>query len=106
MTTVKPLPYYNREYLRWVLLQSLYHARPVGANEDLLARILHDLRLDTTRTALRQELDYLRGLGLITVHGDPEPWHAAITPAGVDVVEYNAPAPPGIARPPKYWEHR
>jgi hypothetical protein len=102
---MKAMEQRTREYLRWVLLQSLYHARPVGANEDLLASVLHDLRLhDVTRTVLRQELDYLRGLGLVTItERDGVMWHALITPAGVDVVEYNADAPPGVARPPKYW---
>lgn len=100
---MKPLEHYSREYLRWVLLQALYHARPVGASEDLLARIVEDLRIQATRTSLRQELDYLRGLGLVTVLDVHGAWHVAITPQGVDIVEYNAPSPAGVARPPKYW---
>lgn len=100
---MKPMSSYSREYLRWVLLQALYHARPVGASEELLAHILEDLRVEATRTVLRQELDYLRGSGLVLVDVSAASWYASITPAGVDVVEYNAPPPPGIARPPKYW---
>ena len=42
--------------------------------------------------------------GLLEIQGeDHETWYARLTASGVDVVEYTAPAPAGIARPRKYW---
>ena len=53
---------------------------------------------------VRRELSYLRDSGLLELEGEQgETWFAKLTASGVDVVEYNYPAPAGVARPKKFW---
>jgi hypothetical protein len=55
-------------------------------------------------TGVRRELDYLRNSGLIELEGEgSSEWYAKLRARGVDVVEYTIDAPPGVARPRKYW---
>ena len=65
----------KREHVRWLILLTLDHARPIGAAESLVE---------------------LRGR-------DTARWHAKLTSEGVDFVEYTTGAINGIARPEKYW---
>lgn len=94
----------NRENLRWLILLTLDKARPLGAAESLIASVLRQIPQMATTHELRRELDYLADRNLVQVNGRDTPqWHADLTRAGVDVVEYTVDCDPGIARPKKYW---
>ena len=94
----------QREEARWRILRVLDAGRPIAVSEDIVWRVLHDIRLPMSASTVRREIDYLRGLGLIEVEGeDTETWYAKLTARGVDVVEYTQAAPAGVARPRKYW---
>jgi len=94
----------QKEDARWRILRILDSGRPVGVNEDVIARVLRDVKLPLTMQGLRRELSYLHDLELVELEGeDTETWAAKLTAHGVDVVEYTVPAPAGIARPRKYW---
>lgn len=93
----------RRETNRWLILQCLDVARPLGAGEVLLMSALSDTVV-ITQKELRRELDYLQERELLETMGrDSHQWHAKLTRHGVDVVEYTVPIEPGIARPQKYW---
>ena len=93
-----------REDARWRILRVLDAGRPIGANEDLIFRVLHDVKVPSTMNTVRRDLTYLRDLGLIEIEGqNSETWSAKLTAKGVQVVEYTVDTPPGIARPKKYW---
>lgn len=93
----------RRETSRWLILQCLNCARPVGASESLLLSALTD-PAQITRLELRRELDYLEERELLEISGrDSVQWNAKLTRVGVDLVEYTIPCEPGIARPQKYW---
>lgn len=86
-------------FVRWVLLQTLYNARPGWLAEPLLKAVL-DSVVVCTALEIRRELDYLRDRGLISIHDEHTgAWRAEINRYGVDVVEYTVPVEPGIARP-------
>ena len=94
----------QREEARWRILRVLDAGRPIAVSETIVWRVLADIKLTITLNALRRELSYLRDRGLAEIEGeDNETWYARLTASGVDVVEYTAPAPAGIARPRKYW---
>jgi len=94
----------QREEARWRILRVLDAGRPIAVSETIVWRVLADIKLAITLNALRRELSYLRDRGLLEIEGeDDETWYARLTASGVDVVEYTAPAPAGIARPRKYW---
>jgi hypothetical protein len=93
----------RRETSRWLILQCLNCARPVGASEALLLSAMGDTAQITPRE-LRRELDYLEERELLEISGRESPqWTAKLTRIGVDLVEYTIPCEPGIARPQKYW---
>ena len=93
----------RRETNRWLILQCLDCARPLGAAEALLLSALADT-VQLTQLELRRELDYLSDRDLIDLSGRGGPqWHAKLTRIGIDLVEYTVPCEPGIARPQKYW---
>ena len=72
--------------------------------EQIIWRVLTDIKLSFSLNQLRRELSYLRDLGLIEIEGEGgENWFGKLTAMGVDVVEYTAQSPAGIARPRKYW---
>ncbi len=92
----------ERETLRWILLYALWHARPYGTSEHVLLRTAHDIPLRVTLDTVRRELGHLKGRKLITLDENQPIWHAEITADGEDVVDFRAPVPAGIARPPKW----
>lgn len=93
----------QRETKRWLILQCLDCARPLGAGEALLISALSDT-VHITQLELRRELDYLDDRELVELSGrNGAQWHAKLTRHGVDVVEYTVDCEPGIARPQKYW---
>jgi hypothetical protein len=94
----------QREESRWRILRALDASRPIPLSETVLHRTLADIELPISPHALRRELAYLRDKQLVLLaHEDGPTWLATLTVAGVDVVEYSAPAPVGIARPKKWW---
>ncbi|MDP3841085.1 MAG: hypothetical protein Q8Q81_00615 [Oxalobacteraceae bacterium] len=93
----------RRETSRWLILQCLDCARPLGAGEALLLSALTDT-VPITQLEMRRELDYLHERDLVELSGRSGPqWHAKLTRHGVDIVEYTVDMQPGIARPQKYW---
>ncbi len=78
--------------------------RPVAVSEQIVWRVLSDIKIGFSLNQLRRELSYLRDSALIEIEGEAsETWFAKLTARGVDVVEYNAASPTGVARPKKYW---
>jgi len=94
----------QREEARWRILRVLDAGRPIAVSENIVWRVLHDIRLPMSVSSVRREIDYLRDLGLVEIEGEnSESWYAKLTAMGVDVVEYTVVAPAGVARPRKYW---
>jgi len=94
----------NREEARWRMLRVVDAGRPIAVSEQIIWRVLADIKLSLSLNSVRRELAYLRDLGLLELEGeDSETWFAKLTASGVDVVEYNFPSPAGVARPRKYW---
>lgn len=94
----------RREEARWRILRVLDAGRPIAVSENIIWRVLNDVRLPLSLSAIRRELDYLRDLELVELEGeDASTWFAKLSARGVDVVEYTIDAPPGVARPKKYW---
>lgn len=95
----------RREHMRWTILLTLNHARPVGASEQIILATIRGVYPDATPVELRRELDYLEGRKIVEIEKAPSgPWHAELTALGVDIAEYTVECHPGIARPEKYWE--
>ena len=94
----------RRENLRWVILQALNSARPIGASELVIYSAVQPVVPDVTQLELRRELDYLAERNLIELTEQDSPaWFAKLARYGVDVVEYTVTCEAGIARPKKYW---
>jgi hypothetical protein len=88
-----------REFVRWMILRMLYAIRPGGVSETIVLGVLQDLNFDCELDDVRQEIDYLRCVGLAEAGQDDLAggW-SRLTVLGVAVVEYNAPAPSRIGR--------
>ena len=94
----------KRAHVRWLILLTLDHARPIGAAESLILTTIQSVPMQLTALELRREMDYLAGRDLVELRGrDTARWHAKLTSEGVDFVEYTSESIPGIARPEKYW---
>ena len=92
----------RREEARWRMLRVVDAGRPIPVSEQIIWRVLADIKLSLSLNAVRRELAYLRDLGLLELEGEgAETWFAKLTANGVDVVEYNFAAPAGVARPRK-----
>lgn len=98
----------RRESLRWSIMLTLNHARPIGAHEMLILSTIQGIYPDATQREVRREIDYLGTRTLVKIERSPSgssgPWHAELTHLGIDVAEYTVECLPGIARPDKYWE--
>ena len=95
---------HQRQEARWRILRVLDSGRPIKSSETLIGSVLHDLDLPISPSQIRRELRYLAGKGLVTLFKTSEPtWMAELTSEGIDVVEYTADCPAGIARPQQYW---
>lgn len=95
----------RREQMRWSILLTLNHARPVGAHEQMVLSTVQAVYPDATAHEVRRELDYLESRDLVEIERDPSGyWHAELTRYGVDIAEYTVACEAGIARPAKYWE--
>jgi hypothetical protein len=94
----------QREEARWRILRVVDAGRPVAVCEQIVWRVLTDIKLSLSLNQLRRELTYLQDLGLLELEGqDSDIWFAKLKAQGVDVVEYTCKAPAGVARPRKYW---
>ncbi len=94
----------RREQIRWVLLLAMNHARPYGANEQVLLATVRGVYQDATDHELRRELEYLDARKLATIEKSPSgPWRGNLTRYGIDMAEYTIDCAPGIGRPEKYW---
>src|SRR5260370_10700051 len=94
----------RREQARWRVLRVIDAGGPIAVSEQIIWRVLVDIKLSFSLIGIRRELAYMRDLGLVELEGeDTETWFAKLTASGVDVVEYTFPAPAGVARPRKYW---
>jgi Fe2+ or Zn2+ uptake regulation protein len=94
----------RREEMRWLILQALYAAQPVGTSELIIKNAIEQVILDATMLEVRRELDYLEERGLVSVtNRNTTTWFAKLNNHGVDIVEYTIDCLPGIARPKKYW---
>lgn len=93
----------RREAARWAILRILDAGRPIGVNGAVVLRILAEQKLLFGAAELRREFAYLRDLGLIEIEDEDsdEAYAERLTSAGVNIVEYAAPAPAGVARPRK-----
>jgi len=93
----------RREEIRWMILQALYAAQPVGTTEIIVMKAMETVVPDITLSEIRRELDYLVERKLLTLSSEDMPvWFAKINRYGVDLVEYTIPCLPGIARPRKW----
>ena len=88
----------KREHVRWLILLTLDHARPIGAAESLILTTIQSVPMQLTALELRREMDYLAGRDLVELRG-----RDTARSEGVDFVEYTTGAINGIARPEKYW---
>jgi len=94
----------RREELRWLILQALHAAQPVGASETIVKNAIEAVILDVTLMEIRREMDYLAERDLVTItRRDTPVWFVKINNHGIDIVEYTVECHPGIARPKKYW---
>lgn len=90
--------------MRWMIILTLYNAKPVGAYEELVLVTLQAMYPDATALEVRRALDYLSDRGLIDLTKEPAGrWFADLNRDGTDVAEYTVECDPGIARPAKYW---
>jgi hypothetical protein len=94
----------QKEEARWRILRVLDAGRPIAVSEQIVWRVLNDIKIPFSLMAVRRELEYLCERDLITIEGeDSETWFGKLTRTGIDIVEYTIPCEPGIARPRKYW---
>ncbi|MBN1830279.1 MAG: hypothetical protein JW884_14195 [Deltaproteobacteria bacterium] len=95
----------KRSQMRWLILETLNAARPIGASDRTILTAIQGIIADATLLEIRREMDYLEDRGLIKIEGrEIQPnWHAELTHHGVDVAEYTVECRPGIARPKKWW---
>lgn len=92
----------EREYLRWVILSALWHARPYGTVETVIMGACRDIPLRVTTDQLRAEMVSLKKRGLIGLDDHGPVWSADLTPEGEALVDYRAECPADIARPPRW----
>ncbi len=90
----------RREDIRWHLLQAVNLSRPVGIYTEPLLVIVRAVYPDATHHEVRVALDYLEQREMVRVTRDPmDRWAVELTRTGIDFVEYNIDAQPGVARP-------
>lgn len=101
---MKTIEQSERETARWVTLGALYHGAGYPVAERLILSVLEAVPVRSSAADVRAHLSYLETAGLARVERLPDgTWTASVNRHGMDVVEYNADCPAGIARPKKYW---
>lgn len=94
---------YAREFIRWMILRMLYAGRPGGVSELIILRVLQNMDFDRELDDVRQDMDYMRSVGLAAAgQDDLTGCRARLTALGVAVVEYTARVPSGIGRPRRW----
>ena len=94
----------RRENMRWLMLNALNNARPLGAMDVLALTVVQAIYPDATAKELHGQLAYLENKELVDIKRQPDGhWHSTLNSNGIDVVEYTVDCPAGIARPVKYW---
>ncbi|MEI6065601.1 MAG: hypothetical protein WCQ26_13485 [Pseudanabaena sp. ELA748] len=92
---------------RWTFCLALYNWRDQGAIEPTFRAIANAMRFGLSDAEIREQLFYLKEKGLCTIEKNSVDGglFALRTSALIDVVEFSAPCPDGIARPAtKWWE--
>ena len=90
----------RREDMRWHLLSAINLSRPVGIYTEPLLAIVRAVYLDATHQEVRVHLDYLEEREMVRISKDPmDRWMVDLTRTGIDFVEYNIDAQPGVSRP-------
>ena len=85
--------------IRRRILQTLHVTGNLGANEESLMTMLRSVGHVLMPHELRNHLDYLEEQKTIKIiDRDRATWAAKILPYGIDIVEYAAKAPAGIAK--------
>ncbi|HXM88760.1 MAG TPA: hypothetical protein VN916_04855, partial [Candidatus Acidoferrum sp.] len=70
----------NREEARWRMLRVVDAGRPIAVSEQIIWRVLADIKLSLSLNTVRRELAYLRDLGLLELEGEGgETWFAKLT---------------------------
>lgn len=92
----------EREFLRWVILSALWHARPYGTLETVIMGACRDIPLRVTTDQVRAELRSLQKRGLVLLDDHAPIWSAELTADGEALVDYRAECPVDIARPPRW----
>ncbi len=90
----------RRESIRWHLLSAVNISRPAGIYTEPLLEIIRAVYPDATHREIRVNLDYLEEREMVRIHKDAmDRWMVDLTRTGIDFVEYNIDAQPGVARP-------
>jgi DNA-binding transcriptional ArsR family regulator len=64
----------KREEARWRILRVIDAGRPIAVSEQIIWRVLLDIKLGLSLNAVRRELAYLRDHGLVELEGEaPRP---------------------------------
>lgn len=101
---LSPTEIERRKEIRWRLLRVADISRPIAISESLAQRALHDVSFVLSQKDVRRCAVYLEQTGLLEIsRSHPKDWSFQPTADGVDVCEYVAECPPGVARPEKYW---
>ena len=90
----------RREDIRWHLLTAINLSRPIGIYTEPLLVIIRSVYPDATHQEVRINLDYLEEREMVRITKDAmDRWMVDLTRTGIDFVEYNIDAQPGVARP-------
>lgn len=90
----------RREDIRWHLLTAINLSRPIGIYTEPLLVIIRAVYPDATHQEVRVNLDYLEEREMVRISKDAvDRWMVDLTRTGIDFVEYNIDAQPGVARP-------
>ncbi len=90
----------RREDIRWHLLQAVNLSRPVGIYTEPLLVIVRAVYPDATHHEVRLALGCVEGRGVVRGERGPRGrGGGGLTRTGIDFVEYNIDAQPGVARP-------
>ena len=90
----------RREDMRWHLLSAINLSRPAGIYTEPLLAIVRAVYPDATHQEVRVNLDYLEEREMVRISKDPmDRWTVDLTRTGIDFVEYNIDAQPGVSRP-------
>ena len=87
--------------VRWEILRTLGIGGHMGATDVMIMSVVSAAFLTVDRTDVRNELVYLEDRKWIKLERhEIQPWRAALSGYGRDIVDYTVECPPGIRRPP------